>query len=306
MVIPTMNRPSALRECIQSVLDGEMQPEQIIVSDQSKSNSTRLMVEGHEWSTGGSSVNVKYLHLQRPNASAARNAGVRATRTELVAFIDDDCIAHRGWLAALVGEYIDSKNMESISSVTGSVLPAFSSRGSVATSSRSSPERRVYRASEGGIDRGEWAPWDTGSGGNLLCPRRTLLDVGGFDTRLGPGTPARAAEDIDLLYRLARAGAIIYQPHAVVYHAAKSRRDHVASRYPYGKGMGSMLVKHLATEDSRTARQLLMLYIRHQGANAFRHGAWGPLESFLVLSGAVGALVSTLLKAKGSRFKVQC
>lgn len=287
VVIPTMNRPAVLRECIQSILTGEMLPDQIIISDQSESNSTRLLAEG----LAGSSVEMRYLHLQRPNASAARNAGVRAARTELVAFIDDDCVAHGGWLAALVGEYAASRGRESISAVTGSVLPAFSGKLRVASSSRSSPQRRVYRLSEGGMERGEWAPWDTGSGGNILSPRRKLLDIGGFDTRLGPGTPARAAEDIDLLYRLAGAGAIIYQPDAVVYHAAKSRRDYLASRYPYGKGMGSMLAKHLATERSRTARQLLILYMRHQGANVFRRGAWGPLESFLALSGAVGALI---------------
>jgi hypothetical protein len=149
--------------------------------------------------------------------------------------------------------------------------------------------------------RGEWAPWDTGSGGNILSPRQTLLDIGGFDTLLGPGTPTRAAEDIDLLYRLTQVGTIIYQPEAIVYHATKSRKDRLASRYVYGRGMGSMLAKHLASADRKTARQLLMLYIRHQGANVFRHGAWGPVETLLVLSGALGALMRPPLKQPPSR-----
>ena len=149
--------------------------------------------------------------------------------------------------------------------------------------------------------RGEWAPWDTGSGGNILSPRQTLLDIGGFDTRLGPGTRARAAEDIDLLYRLTLAGTIIYEPGAVVYHAAKSRKEHLASRYPYGRGMGALLAKHLASRERQTARQLLMLYVRHQAANVFRHGVWGPIESFLVLSGAMGALIRPPFKQSPSR-----
>ena len=287
VVIPTMNRPGALRECIQSILDGDMRPDQIIVADQSKTEITRLMVED----LTGSGADLRYLHLQRPNASAARNAGLRAARTELVAFIDDDCTAGHGWLAALVGEYRESREAGSVAAVTGSVLPSFSGKSGVATSSRASKQRRVYDASKGGIARGEWAPWDAGSGGNILAPRQTLIDIGGFDIRLGPGTPTRAAEDIDLLYRLTHAGTIIYQPSAVVYHAAKSRREHLASRYPYGRGMGSMLAKHLKSGDHRTARQLLMLYVRHQGANVLRHGAWGPVETFLVLSGAIGALL---------------
>ncbi len=296
VVVPTMNRPDALRECIESVLGGEMRPKQVIIADQSKSNSIRLMVEGLT-SVG---TDLRYLHLQRPNASAARNAGLRAAQTELVAFIDDDCTAGHEWLAALVGEYSESRAIESVAAVTGSVLPSFSDKSGVATSSRASTERRVYRASEGGMARGEWAPWDTGSGGNILSPRQTLLDIGGFDIRLGPGTPARAAEDIDLLYRLARAGTIIYQPGAIVYHAAKSRKEHLASRYPYGRGMGAMLAKHLASGERKTARQLLILYVRHQAANTFRRGAWGPVESFLVLSGALGALARSPFKQPSS------
>lgn len=44
------------------------------------------------------------LSLEQPRgANAARNAGIRAARSDLVVFVDDDAEAHPTWLAALLG-----------------------------------------------------------------------------------------------------------------------------------------------------------------------------------------------------------
>lgn len=45
---------------------------------------------------------VAYFHAPGPNISLARNAGLDMADADLVAFIDDDCLAERRWLAALV------------------------------------------------------------------------------------------------------------------------------------------------------------------------------------------------------------
>jgi GT2 family glycosyltransferase len=263
VVIPTLNRPGEVVRCIQSVLSGEMQPERIVVCDQSRSDATRRAVEGRF----GGSGRVEYLHLDRPNASAARNAGLHAARTDLLAFIDDDCRADRRWLAALVEEYTSASKGEDVAAVTGRVLPIFTKGRKLASSARVSTVRRVYRAQEGGIERGEWAPWDAGTGANILAPRHILLSVGGFDEGLGPGSQAYAAEDIDLLYRLMRRGAVIYQPEAVVYHPAEEGgRGYLRRSYRYGLGMGYMLARHVRRGD-RTARRVLILYFRLRGVS---------------------------------------
>jgi glycosyltransferase involved in cell wall biosynthesis len=283
VVIPTLNRPAMVRRCVESILRGERLPRRIVVCDQSTGTAaaeTRRQVE----SAPEHGVEVRYIHLAVPSASAARNKGLDAARTDVVAFIDDDCVAAEGWLAALMGTYEGTSDTEPVSAVTGRVLPMRTRRRGVALSSRTSTERRLFRGRDGSMERGEWAPWDAGTGGNILAPRTTLLAVGGFDPSLGPGSPAAAAEDIDLLYKLGRMGTIVYEPGAVVYHPQGTRRARLLSRYRYGRGMGAMLARHLARKDP-AARQLLWLYLRHQGAHALRSGRLGPVETLLSLAG---------------------
>lgn len=281
VVIPTFGRPAALRRCLAALSAGRRQADAIMVADQSTDSRTREMLDDQF-------PRVVYRHLSPPNAAAARNMALHA-RTEAIAYTDDDCVPDPAWLEVLLGEY--ESGGRDVVAVTGRVLPF--GRG-LAVSSRDGVVRRCFRAADGGLDRGEWTPWDVGSGGNMLVRRATLAEVGGSDPRLGPGTPARAAEDIDLLYRLARAGTIVYAPKAVVFHAAQSRRARVRRRYAYGRGMGALLAKHLEARDP-AARRLLDLYVRHQGANAWRGGPWGPPEALLTLAGAGRSLLPLLL-----------
>lgn len=50
-------------------------------------------------------VKIKYYHEQKRGVSFARNSGLRLARYDLIAFIDDDCIADKGWIEAIVTFY---------------------------------------------------------------------------------------------------------------------------------------------------------------------------------------------------------
>jgi hypothetical protein len=147
-----------------------------------------------------------------------------------VVFTDDDCVPDDRWLTAIVVAFDAA---EKPNGVTGRVLPFGPERpGFYATSTRQSPIRVVYR--------GRALPWAIGSGGNTAVEREWLDRIGGFDERLGVGSPGLSAEDMDLFHRLLRAGATLqYEPDAVVFHERRDGAYRLATRPAYGFGMGA-------------------------------------------------------------------
>ena len=70
--------------------------------------------------------------------------------------------------------------------------------------------------------------------------------IGGFDVRLGAGTPAWGGEDIDLYLRMLQAGgALVYEPSALICHDHPDRPERLRSEaFHYGIGLTAMLAKH--------------------------------------------------------------
>jgi GT2 family glycosyltransferase len=264
VIVCTMDRPDALARCLRALRACTPQPAQIVVVDQ---GSDPVAPEGAE-----------YVRMTERGVSRGRNRGARASRHELLAFTDDDCIPAPEWIGALLRGFEGGAD-----GVTGRVLP-LPGEGGVAVSSRTSTVRRTFSG------RGQ-TPWDIGTGGNLSLRRSAFDAVGGFDEALGPGTPARAAEDVDLLYRLANAGFTLqYEPDAVVYHELKTRRSRVGGRYGYGFGLGAFLGRHVANGDkhARTLRRRYAASLARRAASGLRHGdPWPAVEGALTVAGIV-------------------
>jgi len=164
-------------------------------------------------------LGVRVLRLSEPGTSAARNAGLHATTAPLVAFTDDDCLPQPGWTAALAEAFGDP----AVGVVTGRVLADREVPAPV-----SLEESTVARAFSTPV----------GHGANCGFRREALLAVGGFDERLGPGTPGRAAEDVDAFRRVLAAGwQGFYEPSAVVLHRQwRGRGASVRRSFAYGVG----------------------------------------------------------------------
>jgi GT2 family glycosyltransferase len=263
VVICTMDRPDALARCLRALGACTPPPAQIVVVDQGVQPAEP---EG-----------VEVVRMTERGVSRGRNLGARAARHDLLVFTDDDCVPAPDWIGALLRGFDDGAD-----GVTGRVLP-LPGEG-VAVSSRTSTERRTFTG------RGQ-TPWDIGTGGNLALRRSAFEAAGGFDETLGPGTPARAAEDVDLLYRLANAGFTLrYEPDAVVYHELKTRRSRVGGRYGYGYGLGAFLARHAAGGDvhARVLRRRYAAALARRAASGLRHGdGWPALEGALTLAGIV-------------------
>ena len=96
VVIPTYERPDDLRICLNS-LSKDIQlgspSYEIIVTDDSKSDKSRRMVEKEF-------PDVSWRKGKQNGPAGNRNAGVDRAKGEWIVFLDDDCIAQEGYLNA--------------------------------------------------------------------------------------------------------------------------------------------------------------------------------------------------------------
>lgn len=248
VVIPTRDRPDLLARCLASVLACEYPRDrfEVIVADNAPADArTRERVERDH---GGDEA-VSYLVTERPGSASARNDGAARARGEIVAFVDDDVVVDRRWLAELAAGFGAA---DGVSCVTGLVAAAeldtwaqqlFEEYGGFDNGFRGA----VYDL---GSHRPDWPlfpfnPGILGSGNNVAFRRSSLLELGGYDECLGNGTPARAGEDWELFLRLFRAGhTAVYRPAAVVHHAHRRELDELREQIrDYGVGMAAAITR---------------------------------------------------------------
>ena len=209
--------------------------------------------------------------------SYARNRGFHETRAPLIAFVDDDEVVDPGWVRGVLSAF------DELSSTAGSFGPVAPLDDLARAYCRyEGAERRVFSGRRTG-------PWFVGTGGNMAFRRTAFSSADGFDLRFGAGAAAHAAEDWDLIVRLLRDGCIlVWSPQMVVYHPTKDDVSHLASRFPYGFGVGQLARRHrdplLALRYSKAIGEVLF--------NAARGGDRGRLrEGLATLRGfAAGGL----------------
>lgn len=95
IIIPHYNMPDALQRCLDSLKAQVFQgAAEIIVVDNGSRVPPDSVIAAHP--------DVRFLSEATPGPGPARNTGVAAARAPLLAFIDADCRAAPGWLAAAV------------------------------------------------------------------------------------------------------------------------------------------------------------------------------------------------------------
>lgn len=280
VAIATLHRPEALARCLDAVLAGSRMPAEIVVVDQSRDDLTQAAVEKRR----ESGAPIEYTRQPRLGLSASRNAAFTVASHPVVAVTDDDCVPEVDWVERIERAFAPSDSPEAL---TGRVLPLGPAQpGLYAVSQRGGAEAREYQ--------GRVLPWLVGTGGNFAIKRDWLVVLGGYDERLGAGSPGRAAEDVDMLYRLLRAGALIcYEPEAIIYHERQSWARREASRWSYGYGMGSFCGLWLRQGDAYALYMLgrwLSGLCRALGG-ALRRGQWRQAHLEQVsLRGTLGGL----------------
>lgn len=255
LIVCSRERPGLLLEAVASVLAGERVPEELVVVDQSEEPNEALARMG---SVRG--CRVRYVRSASRGLSRARNEAVRLARHSLLVFTDDDVRVTAGWLGALV-DALERAGPGAVA--TGRVLPdAEAARRGFVPTLKACDRPATYAG------RLAFDPLVTF---NMALRREELEEVGGFDERLGPGTPFPAGEDNELAFRMLAAGRrIVLVPEAVLHHRAwRAAGEYASLRRGYGRGQGAFLAKHLGP-----------FTLRRLAGTVLRNAARAPLRLF--------------------------
>ena len=137
VVVPVRNGERTIGECLASLVavDFPAADREILVVDNGSSDGTGGIIARFP---------VQRLHVPRRGVSRARNAAIRASHGEILAFTDSDCVVARAWLCALLEPFADP----GVGGVAGEIVgyPASTPTERYATQIRLlSPQRYLRR-----------------------------------------------------------------------------------------------------------------------------------------------------------------
>ncbi|WP_367399096.1 glycosyltransferase [Burkholderia multivorans] len=195
VVVPTYRRPDLLEKCLRALLAQAFPAGayEIVVCDDEPGARTEELVYRLADEAGAHGPALRYLPITATQGpAAARNAGWRAARGQVIAFTDDDTIPAADWLAQGLAAM-----QPGVQAVAGRIVMPL-------------PERPTdYERDASGLSRAEFAT------ANCFVRRTALEEVGGFDTRFEMAW----REDSDLHFSLLERGmAVVSAPAAVVLH----------------------------------------------------------------------------------------
>ena len=221
IVIPVYADPDRLRRCVTPLAGG---PHVIVVDDGSPDPSQIAAV--------AEELGALYIpHPRNRGPAAARNTGLHAASTPIVAFLDADCVPPPGFPGRLLDQLADP----AVGLVAPRIVSSERGRGPIAA------YERVRSALDMGPQPARVRPYSTVwyVPSAAMVARRNALGRG-FDEGLV------LAEDVDLVWRLHDAGwQVRYDPTVGVAHEDRVRPAvWYRRRVAYNESVSPLLVRH--------------------------------------------------------------
>jgi glucosyl-dolichyl phosphate glucuronosyltransferase len=223
IILCTYNRAHSLGTALESVLASALPFHldwELLVVDNNSRDRTREVIQAFYLRHPG---RVRYIFEARQGLSNARNAGIRAARGEILAFVDDDVTVEPTWLDNLTASLRDGH----WAGAGGRILPP---------KGFSPPPWLALQGpwGQGGVlcalfDLGDIASQlkaEPPYGTNMAFRTEMFEKYGVFRTDLGHcGDNLIGNEDTEFGRRLMTAGERLrYEPFAVVYHSVPAER----------------------------------------------------------------------------------
>jgi glycosyltransferase involved in cell wall biosynthesis len=215
VIVCTYNRRELVVDAVQSLVDQDLPRSEyeIVVVDNNSSDGTRDAVEARFSGV----PNLRVVQESRQGLSAARNAGVRACRSSIAAFTDDDALAPPDWLRRYLELYGALDPVPAV--IGGDVEPVFSVERPHWLSDF------LLRPLSAGLKWSDEPHYLDPKGTEWLCEVNTayrvepLVAAGGFPERLGRSGENLVSGEGFVNAVLQHTGhALYYDPRLVVRH----------------------------------------------------------------------------------------
>lgn len=221
VVVPTYNRPRAVQGLLGALADQDPPPggfEVVLVDDGGEQPLERVVADFEDRLT------MRLVRQANAGPASARNHGASLAKAPLLAFTDDDCRPHPGWVKAFAAAAATSP---------GCLLAGRTENALADQATTTASETIVAHLADWSLDDEHGVP-PFAATNNLAVPADVFGDLGGFDTSF----PLAAGEDREFVARAAAHGhPIEVLPAAVTSHAHElDLVGFVRQHHNYGRG----------------------------------------------------------------------
>ena len=220
VAICTYNRASLLSLCIESIamLDFPKNEFEVLVIDNNSTDATEDIYR--QCVSKFSTLNLRYVMETQQGIAHARTRGALDAKGEIIAYIDDDCLAEKNWLREIVSFYSDHPEAMSTG---GRIIPVY-------TVPVATWYGKYFWGLVGNYDLGKKIFQMKGarypSGANMHFRFTAFEKYGYFDSQLGRlGTSLMAGEEKAMYLKLlAGREKVYYLPQVIVYHHVEANK----------------------------------------------------------------------------------
>lgn len=230
VIIPAYNESEVIDDCLQSLVEQEFFDFTAYIIDDASTDDTRERIEKY---CKMFPHRIQLLEFGKVGPGKARNLAARQSPSEIIAFMDADCIASPSWLKELVRVFEDHPDAVSVGGPHRA--PSSSSPFQIAV-------EKFFHIAAGSVDffqshENEVKECKHNPLCNTSYRRKDFLELNGFREDLFPG------EDIELDLRMKSQGKkIFYNPAALVYHHRPENIERFRKvMFAYGRAQGKLV-----------------------------------------------------------------